>query len=159
MRKKMLTLGLLLISLFIVNPINSNALSFGNYSISDSVYLLDDPITNANDLDLLDGYNQEQTCEGSDSILGDPNDENSVAWLLQQILNYVKVIGPILVVVMSSVDFVGVIVKGDDDAMAKAKKKLITRLILAMCLFFIPTFVEAILDIFGITSSATCGIN
>lgn len=158
MHKKILILILLLIALFIVNPINSNALSSSNCSISDCVYLLD-PVTTADDFDLLDDYNHDQSCEGSDSILGDPNDENSVAWLLQQILNYVKVIGPILVVIMSSVDFVGVIAKGDDEAMTKAKKKLITRLILAVCLFFIPTFVEAILDIFGITSSATCGIS
>ena len=60
---------------------------------------------------------------------------------------------------LSSIDFAGVVVKGDDDAMAKAKKKLVTRLILAACLFFIPVFVEAILDMFGITAEATCGLN
>ena len=32
---------------------------------------------------------QEQDCEGtSDSLLGDPDDPDSVAWLLQQILNF-----------------------------------------------------------------------
>lgn len=105
-----------------------------------------------------EGYNQEQKCSGDDSILGSVNDPNSVAWLLQQVLNYIKVLGPILVVVLSSVEFAKVIINSDDEAMGKAQKKLITRIILAACLFFIPTLVEAALDLFGFTSDATCGI-
>ena len=105
-----------------------------------------------------EGYNQPQNCSGDNSILGNVNDPNSVAWLLQQVLNYLKVLGPILVVVLSSVEFAKVIINSDDEAMAKAQKKLITRIILAACLFFIPTLVQAALDLFGFTSDATCGI-
>ena len=89
---------------------------------------------------------------------GDFTDENSVAWLLQQLLNYIKVLGPILVVVLSSIDFTLCIVNSDDDSMAKAKKKLGQRLILAALLFFVPTISMALLDIFGITADPTCGI-
>jgi len=155
------------VSTFLLYPVDANAVTFSD--ISDYVFLLDEEtqgntkenasLSDPSDLDLLDDYNKDQNCTGSDSILGDPNDENSVAWLLQQALNYIKIIGPILVVVLSSIDFAGVVVKGDDDAMAKAKKKLVTRLILAAWLFFIPVFVEAILDMFGITAEATCGLN
>lgn len=105
-----------------------------------------------------EGYNQPQKCNGDNSILGNVNDQNSVAWLLQTVLNYLKVLGPILVVVLSSVEFAKVIINSDDEAMAKAQKKLITRIILAACLFFIPTLVQAALDLFGFTSDATCGI-
>lgn len=105
-----------------------------------------------------EGYNQTQNCTGDNSILGNVNDPDSVAWLLQQVLNYIKIIGPILVVVLSSVEFAKVIINSDDEAMAKAQKKLITRIILAACLFFIPTLVQAALDLFGFTSDATCGI-
>ena len=158
MYKKILIYIVFLFSLFMFSTVNVNALTVDNFY--ESFYILDDEgITDPSQIDFLDDYNQDQTCDGDNSILGNVNDENSVAWLLQQILNYVKVIGPILVVVLSSVDFITVIVKGDDEAFAKAKKKLITRLILALCLFFIPVVVSAMLDIFGITSSATCGIN
>ena len=92
------------------------------------------------------------------SLLGNPNDPDSVAWLLQTLLNYIKVLGPILVIVLSSVDFLKVIIKSDDDAMQTAGKKLGYRLILAALLFFIPTIVEVLLGIFGITSDPTCGI-
>ena len=100
-------------------------------------------------------YNQSQNCN---SLLGNPSYSNSVAWLVQKILNYIQVIGPLLVVVLSSIDFAKVIIKSDDEAMAKAQKKLIIRLILAACLFFIPTLVTVILATFGITSDPTCGI-
>ena len=94
-----------------------------------------------------------------DSLLGDPGDPNSVAWLLQQVLDFIKVVGPILVVILSSIDFAKVIIKSDDEAMAKAQKKLIIRLILAALLFFIPILVTVLLDLFGLTSSGTCGLN
>ena len=36
-----------------------------------------------------EGYNQTQNCTGDNSILGSINDPNSVAWLLQQVFDYV----------------------------------------------------------------------
>lgn len=154
MRKKIIIILFVFISAFFIYPVSTNAVSIN--AVSSDIYLLED---DPSELDLLDEYNKEQTCDGSDSLLGDPNDPNSVAWLLQEILNYIKIIGPIFVVVLSSIDFAGVVVKGDDEAMTKAKKKLTTRLILAACLFFVPVFVEVLLDLFGITSNATCGLN
>lgn len=105
----------------------------------------------------LEGYEQQQDC-GETGLLGNVNDENSVAWLLQRILNYLKILGPMIVVVMSGIDFAKVIVTSDDEGMKKAQKKLITRLLLAASLFFLPELVVALLDIFGITSDATCGL-
>lgn len=106
----------------------------------------------------LEGYDQNQDC-GDNGLLGNVNDEDSVAWLLQKILNYLKIIGPFIVVVMSGIDFAKVIVTSDDDSMKKAQKKLIIRLLLAGSLFFLPQIVIALLDIFGITSDATCGLH
>lgn len=145
-------------------PMNTVAKA-NNFNINDYIYVANDPVDkNAKTVDeatqgWMDDYNQEQDCSGGESILGDPNREDSVAWLLQQILNYIRIIGPILVVVLSSVDFAVVIVKNDDDSLGKAKKKLINRLLLVMALFLVPTVVTAILDIFGITGEGTCGIS
>ena len=106
----------------------------------------------------MDDYNQNQNCSSDTSLLGNPNDPVSVAWLLQQILNYTRVIGPILVIVLSSVEFAKVIIQSDDEAMGKAQKKLINRLILVVALFFVPTLVQVLLQIFGITGDPTCGL-
>lgn len=156
MKKLFSVVFVILLCGFVLLPSNINAFSVKD-SIS-NIYLLDDKNTSPDIGNLTDGYNQEQTCSGGNSILGDPNDENSVAWLLQQILNFIKVVGPMLVVVLSSIDFAKVIVKSDDEAMAKAQKKLGMRLILAALLFFIPTLVQVILDVFGLTAESTCGL-
>lgn len=108
--------------------------------------------------DWLDDYDKEQKCSGEDSLLGNPADEDSVAWLLQQILNYLKILGPMIVVIMSSVDFGKAIIQSDDESMSKAQKKLIYRLLLAASLFFLPNLVSVLLNIFGITSDPLCGL-
>ena len=140
MKKLLITIIFMVISIVAFYPLKANALSL-NSNVITSV--------------------QDNTSIASKSdheyILGDPDDEDSVAWLVQKILNYIKILGPILVVLLSSIDFIMVIVKSDNEAMAKAQKKLIMRLILAVLLFLIPTLVQAILDIFGITSS-TAGL-
>ena len=96
-------------------------------------------------------------CE--ETLLGNPKDENSVAWIVQQVLDFIKVVGPVLVLVLSSIDFAKVILSGDDKDMASAQKKLITRLFLAGALFLLPFLTTFLLDIFGLTTSGTCGIN
>lgn len=156
MKKIFLLTILVIATLFIFVPVNTNALS-----ISDYVYygVNTPPITNISDVsDLNDDYNNDMNCTGNDSLLGDPNDDSSVAWLLDKILTYSTLIGMVLVVVLSSVDFLKVIVNSSDDDMAKAIKKLGIRLICAILLFFVPTLTNALLDLFGLTSESTCGI-
>lgn len=106
----------------------------------------------------LEDYNQNQDCTGDNSILGSYNDPNSVAYFLQIIFNWLKLIGPFIVVVMSGIDFAKVVVMGDDDGMKKAQTKLIIRLILAASLFFLPDLIGALLELFNITSSGICGL-
>lgn len=109
-----------------------------------------------NDLkDDLNSYNNTGDCN---SILGSTKDEESVAWLLQQILNYIKILGPILVVILSSMDFAKSIMMSDDENMKKAEKKLVIRLVLAVALFLVPTLVSVLLNIFGITTDQICAL-
>ena len=159
MRKKVHFILVLAMFLLLVSPVSMHALTIDNTEENTKVvYRLQNNVI-SNHLQGSSDYDKDQTCSGGDSLLGDPNDPNSVAWLLQQILDFIKVVGPILVVVLSSVDFAKVIIKSDDEAMAKAQKKLITRLLLAALLFFIPLLVTVLLDLFGLTSESTCGLN
>ena len=134
----------ILLSFFAIIPFNTKALGF---EMVGEKHIL------ANDQEVVVSVDD---CNGG--LLGNPNDENSVAWLLQKIFDYTKVIGPILVVILSSIDFLKVIFNGDDDAMKKAQKKLGTRLVLALLLFFIPTIVQVLLSTFKIMGDPTCGI-
>lgn len=156
-------ISVLIISIFavltLIYPTNVSALN-NNTSISNYVNIADkeNEITKEDIENWGSEANQEQSCDPEKSILGNPDDPKSVAWLLQKVLNFIKILGPILVVLLSSIDFMKVILAGDDDSMGKARKKLLYRLVLAAALFFIPIIVTALLDIFGITSNATCGL-
>ena len=149
--KKLMFIFLILL-VFVVSPINTYALSTADMHTN----ILAEGIRSVNDL--KDYGSNQGSGGGCDSLLGSTGDSNSVAWLLQFIFNIVKVVGALLVVVLSSIDFAKVVVKSDDDEMAKARSKLITRLILAAAIFFIPTITMVLLEVFGVVSDPTCGI-
>jgi len=158
MLKKVLVFMFLTLSLFFAAPVDSKALSYNDFgkTITDSFYILSDEVNY--DDEVIDYYDNED-CSGSGSLFGDPDaDDESVAWLLQKLFNYIKIIGPVLIVILSSIDFARVMIDGDEKAMNGALKKLGLRLILAVLLFLIPTLVKFLLDIFGITGDPTCGI-
>lgn len=138
MKKTIITIFLIIASVMFISPVNAKALEISNVNIVENI--------NSNIL-------ESTIYIADDPLLGDPSDEDSVAWLVQLALNIVKVAGPILVVLLSSIDFIMVIVKSDSEAFAKAQKKLITRLILAILLFVIPVIVEVLLGVFGITGT------
>lgn len=93
------------------------------------------------------------------SILGDVNDEESVAWLVQRILNYVKILGPTIAIILGSVDFGKAIITSDEENMKKAQNRFIKRIIAAIALFFVPLLTQVLLGLFGITSdNASCGL-
>lgn len=148
MKKLIITILLVVASFTFVSPINTKALENNNIVSKIDSNVLTNTINIA-----------ASNCVESDAILGDPECEDSVAWLVQLILNVIKILGPILVILLSSIDFIMVIVKSDNEAFQKAQKKLITRLILALLLFIVPVIVEVILSVFGITGNATAGLH
>lgn len=93
-------------------------------------------------------------------FLGDPTNSKSVAWLLQKLFNYVKVLGPILVILFSTIDFTKTILNSDEEAMKKQQKRLGVRLMCAIGIYFLPMVVTLIINlIFGTAdANAVCGI-
>lgn len=151
MRKVLFVSLFIFLSLFVFTPVSVNAMD------SSSGILIaakkSSAVTSTSDIsDWGNEYEQSQTCN---SLLGNPSDENSVAWLINKILVYATIIGMLLVVVLSSIDFLKVIAKSDDEAMAKATKKLFLRLVFAALLFFVPTLTTVLLDVFGLTSDCS----
>lgn len=95
-------------------------------------------------------FNKEVACE--DII--DINDPGSVGWIIYTILNYIKIIGPILVVLLSSIDFIKAVVGFDEKAMKEAQSKLVIRLVAAIGLFLVPTLVQLLLSFINATTCA-----
>ena len=82
----------------------------------------------------------------------DINDPGSVGWILYTILNYIKIIGPILVVLLCAIDFIKAVVGFDEKAMKEAQSKLVIRLVAAICLFLVPTLVQLLLSFINATT-------
>lgn len=166
MKKRINILFLIFIGLISFSSFNVSAKSISYQTnsnqkmatINDYFLIADNTDTDKANTDKTDNndvqYNQELECKG---LLGDPkNDPDSVAWLIVKILDYLKLLGPLMVLVLSSLDFAKAILMSDDESLKKAQSNLITRLILAALLFVLPNLIEVLLDIFGITSSDIC---
>lgn len=52
---------------------------------------------------------------------------------------------PALIIVLSVLDFVGVVASGEDDKMEKAKKHFVTRLVVGIVILLLPALLEVIL--------------
>ena len=151
--KKILIIFITIFSLFIINSANINVHAV---TLSDYVQIADE-----NDTAWINDYNNEvnnQSTGDCNSLLGSPSDPKSVAWLLFTVLKWMRVLGPLAVIVLSGIEFAQAIVKSDDDTMKKAKGHLTTRLVMAGLLFLIPSVVKLLLDVFNLTSDPMCGI-
>lgn len=71
---------------------------------------------------------------------------------------------PVIIIVVSTIDFAGVVLSGKEDNMEKAKKHFITRIVVGMIILFIPFILEVVLKISGIIGrnnnlvDFTCGL-
>lgn len=92
------------------------------------------------------------------SQLIDTQTEGSFGWLLQKLLNYIKIAGPILVVLLSALDFIKAIASSEEDAFKKAQSRLVIRLVAALALFLVPTFVELLLGLINGINDPSCGL-
>lgn len=124
--------------------------NINNRRIDSYIYtLVDDTTSNIN-------AQNNNNCE---YVFGDPNDDSTIAWMLQKFLNYAKIIGPLLVIVLSGFDFAKNALSPDADNMKKISKKLVTRLICAVGLYFVPLLTSFILNLINNTAGdQACGI-
>lgn len=114
---------------------------------------LEDNSNNNSDSDINWEDQVEVNCEG---IIGE-----EMLDFINKIFTWIKIIAPIIVVIMGSVEFAGAILQDDKDAMKKAANKFIKRLIVAVAIFLIPTLMEFLLNIFNEFSRHSadiCGI-
>jgi len=83
---------------------------------------------------------------GCNGIFGDPSDPNSVANLIKDVLNLFRILAPILVIVLGSLDLFMAMASSSEDKMKKAQSTMVRRVILGVCLFFVPAIINFILD-------------
>ncbi len=94
-----------------------------------------------------------------ESLFGDVNTQDTPAWIINKILKYFRIIAPMIVLVLSALDFAKALISSDDEVMQKNYKKLISRLILILALYFVPLLVDILLQIFGLTCGQGLWLN
>lgn len=102
---------------------------------------------------------EKQTCE---SIL-----DKDLVTIINRILTWIRIAVPILVIILSSMDFGKAVLSEEKDEMKQAINKLVKRLVVAIIIFFIPTLLHLFVDIYNttvgsdgipITPLSNCGI-
>jgi len=95
---------------------------------------------------------------GECGILGDPTNPETFAWYLNQVLNVIKFLGPVLVILTSIFDLIKVTAEQKQDgAIQKFGAKTLKRLIYAALLFVFPSVLNILLELIGLYG--TCGIS
>ncbi len=92
------------------------------------------------------------------TLLGDYDDYHYPAYWVKWILNLMKYIAIIALLVLVIMDFLNAMVQNDKDALKKAGTKAIKRFIYCVILFFVPTIVTVITDLFGISGCDVRGM-
>lgn len=100
------------------------------------------------------------------SILNDNQERCSIfssdfIEFMQLMLDYIRIAGLVLAVVLSIMDYTKAIFGSDDKSNEKANKRFATRLIVLALLFLIPAVINFVLNLFNIQGSGdngTCGI-
>lgn len=105
------------------------------------------PIADNND-DIDNPSEYEIGCD----IFGD-----TIVEIIKRIYGYFKWIIPVLIIILSMLDFVKVVGTGKDDDFKKAQNNLIKRIILGVVFFLVPTLISFIINFSGITEQFTNG--
>ena len=86
------------------------------------------------------------------------------AELIEEVVGYVRIGVPILLIILCATDLSSVVLAGDDKAMKVATSKIVKRFIAAVAIFFVPLIVSVILSLEPVKNSLnlvddpTCGI-
>lgn len=90
-----------------------------------------------------------------DAYDGQPTDLYNT---LQELFTMIKIATPALVVILSTIDYLGAIAKSDDNEIKKATNRTIRRVIIGLLIFFLPFLLDIIFDVFDLTDVSRCQI-
>ncbi len=78
---------------------------------------------------------------------------DNIIVFITNILKWAKYIAPVIVIILSILDFIKAIAAQNDDEMKKAQGKFVKRLIVAALLFLLPLIINFMLKTFGLYNS------
>lgn len=76
--------------------------------------------------------------------------------MLGSVFKFLKIATPIILIVLTTIDFAKSVILGEKDGMKKAKDNFVKRAIAAIIIFFIPDIVNLIFKIAGSADISKC---
>lgn len=93
------------------------------------------------------------------AIFGDKNNPESIRYLVNEILQYPKIIVPILVIILGILDFGKAVMASKEDEMRKAQSTFIKRVLISIVIFFVPMILDIIMYFMDLALGYTgCGL-
>ncbi len=77
----------------------------------------------------------------------------TLEWV-KKIYTLLRILVPTLIIILSVIDFLGIVLSGDSDKMEKAKNKFIKRIIIGILFVLIPVILELVLRMAGIIDTS-----
>ena len=97
-------------------------------------------------------YDEIERCEGAAAIDGIPSCwcmPAAVADITSFIYGFLKICGPVLLIILGAIDLGKAIVATDESGIKKAEKKLINKFVAAACIFLVFSVIQMIVSIVG----------
>lgn len=94
-----------------------------------------------------------QNCE---SLLGSPSIEGTPAFYLSLIFSVMKYAAIILLIVLSSMDFLSAVASQDNDILKKTFNRTVKRFVICIIIFFVPTILNFSLDLINQSTIDNC---
>lgn len=82
------------------------------------------------------------------------SDTKEIWELIGTAVTIFKIVIPVLIIIMGSIDLGKAVVSSDDKAIKSETSTLIKRIIIGVVIFFIPTIVEALFNLFTMGADA-----
>ena len=70
----------------------------------------------------------------------------------------IKIATPVLVIALSTIDYVKAISSSNADEMKRANSRIVKRLVIGLIIFVLPFLLEVLFRLFGLYDLSTCGI-
>lgn len=77
---------------------------------------------------------------------------------MEEIFTLIKIATPIIVIALSTFDYIKAITSSNADEMKKANGRTIKRIVIGLLIFFLPYLLEILFKLFGLYDISTCGI-
>jgi len=107
------------------------------------------------DLDLEPVESEGLSCE---SIFIKNGEYNSLYYALQDAFSLIKFVVPVLILVLSSMDYIKAITSHDAEGLKKANTRFVKRLAIGIIIFLLPFLLDFTFEAFGLYDLGTCGV-